>query len=86
LRRSARLRALSERGTSGAIEAFTLEAMFDVIERHKVNEAVLDRAISTLPGMAFIQAYAQSGLSPIATVMHAREHVGARLTQWAARW
>jgi acyl-CoA synthetase (AMP-forming)/AMP-acid ligase II len=37
---------------------------------------VLDRASAALPGVAFIQAYAQSELSPVATILHAREHLG----------
>jgi len=42
-----------------------------------ISEAVLDRAHEALPGVGFIQAYAQSELSPIATILHAREHIGA---------
>ena len=42
-----------------------------------ISEAVLDRAQAALPGVAFIQTYAQSELSPIATILHAHEHVGA---------
>ena len=101
-------------GTSVIIKAFKPEAVFDVIERHKVTEtvlvptmiqmiadhpavrvrdlgslkrilyggspigeAVLERAHAALPGVGFIQAYAQSELSPIATILHAREHIGA---------
>jgi long-chain acyl-CoA synthetase len=41
-----------------------------------ISEAVLDRASAALPGVAFIQAYAQSELSPVATILHAREHLG----------
>ena len=33
-----------------------------------ISEAVLDRASAALPRVAFIQAYAQSELSPIATI------------------
>ena len=101
-------------GTSVVIKAFTPEAVFDAIERHKVtetilvptmvqmiadhpevrlrdlssvkqilyggspiSEAVLERASSVLPGAAFIQAYAQSELSPVATILHPHAHVGA---------
>jgi long-chain acyl-CoA synthetase len=42
-----------------------------------ISEAVLVRAHAALPGVEFIQAYAQSELSPIATILHARDHVGA---------
>ena len=41
-----------------------------------ISEAVLDRASAALPRVAFIQAYAQSELSPIATILHAREGLG----------
>jgi long-chain acyl-CoA synthetase len=41
-----------------------------------ISEAVLDRASAALPGVAFTQAYAQSELSPVATILHAREHLG----------
>jgi long-chain acyl-CoA synthetase len=41
-----------------------------------ISEAVLDRASAALPRVAFIQAYAQSELSPIATILHARERLG----------
>jgi long-chain acyl-CoA synthetase len=41
-----------------------------------ITEAVLDRASAALPRVAFIQAYAQSELSPIATILHARERLG----------
>jgi long-chain acyl-CoA synthetase len=42
-----------------------------------ISEAVLDRAHAALPGVGFIQAYGQSELSPVATILQAREHVGA---------
>jgi long-chain acyl-CoA synthetase len=41
-----------------------------------ISEAVLDRASAAPPRVAFIQAYAQSELSPIATILHARERLG----------
>src|SRR5258708_26521575 len=41
-----------------------------------ISEAVRDRASAALPRVAFMQAYAQSELSPIATILHAREHLG----------
>jgi long-chain acyl-CoA synthetase len=44
-----------------------------------ITEAVLDRAAAAFPGVEFRQAYAQSELSPIATVLHASEKaVGER--------
>jgi long-chain acyl-CoA synthetase len=41
-----------------------------------ISEAVLDRASAALPRVAFIQVYGQSELSPVATILHAREHLG----------
>ena len=41
-----------------------------------ISEAVLDRAMKTLPGVEFAQAYGQTELSPIATVLHWKEHIG----------
>ncbi len=43
-----------------------------------ISEAVLDRASAVLPGVAFTQAYGMSELSPLATILHAHEHVGER--------
>jgi long-chain acyl-CoA synthetase len=42
-----------------------------------IAEAVFDRVASALPGVAFTQTYAQSELSPTATILHAREHAVA---------
>ncbi|WP_339952072.1 long-chain fatty acid--CoA ligase [uncultured Albimonas sp.] len=41
-----------------------------------ISEAVLDRATKALPGVEFVQAYGQTELSPIATLLHWKEHVG----------
>ncbi len=41
-----------------------------------ISEAVLDRAMKALPGVMFTQAYGQTELSPIATILHWPEHVG----------
>ena len=41
-----------------------------------ISEAVLDRAIATLPYVQFCQAYGMTELSPIATVLHWSEHLG----------
>ena len=38
-----------------------------------ISEAVLDRASAALPRVAFIQVYGQSELSPVATILHARD-------------
>lgn len=37
-----------------------------------INEAVLDEALRLMPGVAFIQLYGMTELSPVATVLHAR--------------
>ena len=42
-----------------------------------ISEAVLDRAMKALPGAAFCQAYGMTELSPIATLLHWKEHIGA---------
>jgi long-chain acyl-CoA synthetase len=41
-----------------------------------ISEAVLDRAARALPHVRFTQAYGMTELSPIATLLHANEHVG----------
>jgi long-chain acyl-CoA synthetase len=40
-----------------------------------ISEAVLRRAIETLPGCAFLQAYGMTELSPVATFLSPRYHV-----------
>jgi long-chain acyl-CoA synthetase len=42
-----------------------------------ISEAVLDRAIRALPHVQFEQAYGMTELSPIATLLHWKEHIGA---------
>ncbi|MBI5263561.1 MAG: long-chain fatty acid--CoA ligase [Bradyrhizobium sp.] len=41
-----------------------------------ISEAVLDRAAKALPHVAFTQAYGMTELSPIATLLHWKEHIG----------
>jgi long-chain acyl-CoA synthetase len=41
-----------------------------------MSEALLDRAMATLPNTQFVQAYGMTELSPIATILHHREQVG----------
>jgi len=41
-----------------------------------ISEALLDRATAAFPRVRFVQAYGMSELSPLATVLHAREHTG----------
>jgi long-chain acyl-CoA synthetase len=42
-----------------------------------MSEALLDRAMTTLPHTKFVQAYGMTELSPIATILHHHEQVGA---------
>jgi long-chain acyl-CoA synthetase len=41
-----------------------------------ISEAVLDRATKALPHVTFTQAYGMTELSPIATLLHWKEHIG----------
>jgi long-chain acyl-CoA synthetase len=41
-----------------------------------MSEALLDRAVAALPNAEFVQAYGQTELSPVATILHHREQVG----------
>lgn len=41
-----------------------------------ISEAVLDRATAALPNVQFTQAYGMTELSPIATLLHWKEHIG----------
>ncbi len=41
-----------------------------------ISEAVLGRAMAALPNVRFTQAYGMTELSPIATVLHWKEHIG----------
>jgi long-chain acyl-CoA synthetase len=41
-----------------------------------ISEAVLGRAMAALPHVQFIQAYGMTELSPIATLLHWKEHIG----------
>ena len=41
-----------------------------------ISEAVLGRAMKALPTTQFLQAYGMTELSPIATVLHWKEHIG----------
>jgi long-chain acyl-CoA synthetase len=42
-----------------------------------MSEALLDRAMAILPHIKFVQAYGMTELSPIATILHHEEQVGA---------
>ena len=41
-----------------------------------ISEALLDRAMTALPNVLFVQAYGMTELSPVATILHRREQVG----------
>ncbi len=41
-----------------------------------ISEAVLDRAMAALPGTEFVQAYGMTELSPCATVLPWKDHIG----------
>ncbi len=42
-----------------------------------ISEAVLDRAMTRLPGVKFVQGYGMTELSPLATLLLPEEHLGA---------
>ncbi len=42
-----------------------------------ISEALLDRAMTCLPGVRFVQAYGMTELSPGATVLMPEQHIGA---------
>ena len=42
-----------------------------------ISEALLDRALERWPNVRFTQLYGMTELSPVCTVLHAEEHVGA---------
>jgi len=41
-----------------------------------ISEAVLQRAIAALPNVKFVQGYGMTELSPTATILHWKEHIG----------
>ena len=41
-----------------------------------ISEALLDRAMTKLPNVEFVQAYGMTELSPVATVLHFKHHLG----------
>jgi long-chain acyl-CoA synthetase len=41
-----------------------------------ISEAVLQRAIAALPNVQFVQGYGMTELSPTATILHWKEHIG----------
>ncbi|MCA6106745.1 acyl-CoA synthetase [Bradyrhizobium cenepequi] len=60
-----------------AIGSYDLSSLKNIIYgASPISEAVLDRAAQTLPGVQFTQAYGMTELSPIATLLHWKEHIG----------
>jgi len=61
----------------GALANYDLSALKHIIYgASPISEAVLDRAARALPHVRFTQAYGMTELSPIATLLHASQHVG----------
>ena len=60
-----------------ALGAYDMSSLRNVIYgASPISEAVLDRAIAALPNVQFTQAYGMTELSPIATLLHWKEHIG----------
>ena len=60
-----------------ALGAYDMSSLRNVIYgASPISEAVLDRATAALPNVQFTQAYGMTELSPIATLLHWKEHIG----------
>lgn len=60
-----------------AIGSYDLSSLKNVVYgASPISEAVLGRAIAALPNVCFTQAYGMTELSPIATLLHWKEHIG----------
>ena len=60
-----------------AIAAHDMTSLKNIIYcASPISEAVLERATTTLPQVQFTQAYGMTELSPIATLLHWKEHIG----------
>ena len=60
-----------------AIGSYDLSSLKNIIYgASPISEAVLDRAARALPHVQFTQAYGMTELSPIATLLHWKEHIG----------
>ncbi|SDQ97452.1 long-chain acyl-CoA synthetase [Rhizobiales bacterium GAS113] len=60
-----------------ALKAHDLSSLSRIVYgASPISEAVLDRAMAGLPTTKFCQAYGMTELSPIATLLHWKEHVG----------
>jgi long-chain acyl-CoA synthetase len=61
-----------------ALGSYDLSSVKNIIYgASPISEAVLGRAIAALPNVQFTQAYGMTELSPIATILHWNEHIGA---------
>ncbi len=60
-----------------AIGSYDLSSLKNIVYgASPISEAVLDRAARALPHVQFTQAYGMTELSPIATLLHWKEHIG----------
>lgn len=60
-----------------ALPSYDLSSLSTIVYgASPISEAVLDRATSALPHVQFTQAYGMTELSPIATLLHWKEHTG----------
>ena len=60
-----------------ALGSYNLSSLKNIIYgASPISEAVLGRAMATLPNTRFTQAYGMTELSPIATLLHWNEHIG----------
>ncbi len=65
-----------------AIANYDLSSLKNIVYgASPISEAVLDRAARALPHVAFTQAYGMTELSPIATLLHWKEHIGEGRTK-----
>jgi long-chain acyl-CoA synthetase len=60
-----------------ALGSYNLSSLKNIIYgASPISEAVLGRAMLALPNTRFTQAYGMTELSPIATLLHWKEHIG----------
>jgi long-chain acyl-CoA synthetase len=60
-----------------ALGSYQMSSLKNVIYgASPISEAVLGRAMAALPNVQFTQAYGMTELSPIATLLHWKEHIG----------
>ena len=65
-----------------ALASYDMSSLKNVIYgASPISEAVLGRAMAALPNTQFTQAYGMTELSPIATLLHWKEHIGQGRTK-----